>query len=585
MAARAERPRPRSGLADAGIGRAVPTRVVPDRAVRGRLVRTWAIPAALLGIGLLVRLPHLWTIPSLTDEAYEVLRGLDVAQGRLLPLTNVAIYLGSGYNYLLAAVFLVVGPDAFVPRALVALAGALTVPATYLLLGELGLGRGLALVGSGLLATSGAHVMVSSHVAWSHSLTPLVATLGLWLLARAVRRGSGRLLPAVGLVLGLAVQTHTTALALLPGAALYALIGRPGWLRTPWPYLAGLAFLLPNANLVAFNVLTDGGSIADARTAAAAYTRTRASGLDLYLENLGKLCTTLARVVAGAVDVREHGGSYLRDPAVWPALALLLVGLVRGALRGPALPALVLVPYVLVFPLANPKWEVIPNARFLAPLLPLAYAAVALGLGATLAVAGQWASPAARRWAWPAIGIALALAPLAPLARRYEQMADSAATSTMLLEAVADLEARRQPDEWVALDPDLDKLWLDGGGDYLAAFEYLLRLRSIPVRELEFRRQSERGDVNSCQPNRVELRWVMPERAPNAARLFADDPATPEDESRRPYWQIRTVQRSDRARDAQLGQADEWRLEIVSYTPPVFGSSRAVDRCAPGRPI
>ena len=96
----------------------------------GRAIRAWSTPAILFGVGLLVRLPHLWTIPSLTDEANEVLRGLDVAEGRVLPLTNVATYLGSLYNYLLAAIFLVVGPDPFAARALVALSGALTVPAT-----------------------------------------------------------------------------------------------------------------------------------------------------------------------------------------------------------------------------------------------------------------------------------------------------------------------------------------------------------------------------------------------------------------------------------------------------------------------
>ncbi len=153
---------------------------------------SWAISILLFLVALAIRLPHLWTIPSLTDEGDEVLLGLAIAKGRLLPLTNVSTYLGSLYNYLLAAVFVVFGPSPFAARALVVLAGALTVPGTYFLARELGLGQRAALIAAGLIATSGAHVMVSSHVAWAHSLAPLAATLASWLLVRAAWRSGSR---------------------------------------------------------------------------------------------------------------------------------------------------------------------------------------------------------------------------------------------------------------------------------------------------------------------------------------------------------------------------------------------------------
>jgi 4-amino-4-deoxy-L-arabinose transferase-like glycosyltransferase len=551
----------------------------------GHSALPWAIPFALFGVGLALRLPHLWTIPTLTDETNEVLRGLAVAEGRLLPLTNVNTYLGSFYNYLLAAVFLVVGPSIYAPRMLMALAGALTVPTTYLLLRELGAARGPAVVGAGLLATSGAHIVVTSHVAWAHSLTPLAATFGLWFLARALHRDRARLLVAVGLALGLAVQTHTSAVALLPGAAVYVLIRRRPWLRTPWPYLAAVAFLVVNANLIAFATLSRGESLAEAQSHVRSYARSGTAGLDLYRENLGKLGLAFGRMVAGAVDVRDSGASYLADPSFWIYAAVLLIGLAWGAARGSALPLLVLVPYALVLPLVNSKFEVIPNGRFLAPLLPVAYSGIAVGLSALCALARPRLAPSQRRWTFAPVAIALVFWPLVPLALRYDQMVDSERTSLTLIDALATLESRHQPGEWVALDPDLEKLWLDAGGDYLVAFRYLLTMRSIPNRELEFRHGSDQGNVDSCDPSPVELHWVMPERSPGAPTLFADDPATPEDESRRPYWQIRTVQRSDRARDAQRGQADEWRAVIATYAPPVYASSRAVDRCVPRRPI
>ena len=59
-------------------------------------------------------------------------------------------------------------------------------------------GRMVGLFAAALLATAGAHVVVTSHVVLSHSLTPLCSTFTLWLLARAVMRGSGRSLALVG---------------------------------------------------------------------------------------------------------------------------------------------------------------------------------------------------------------------------------------------------------------------------------------------------------------------------------------------------------------------------------------------------
>ena len=41
---------------------------------------SWAISILLFLVALAIRLPHLWTIPSLTDEGDEVLLGLAIAK-------------------------------------------------------------------------------------------------------------------------------------------------------------------------------------------------------------------------------------------------------------------------------------------------------------------------------------------------------------------------------------------------------------------------------------------------------------------------------------------------------------------------
>src|SRR5262245_47221299 len=81
----------------------------------------------LVVVGLVVRLPYLESAPRFTDEIYEVLRGLQIAQGRLLPLTSVDSYIGALQNYVFALVFLLTGQNPWAPRVVSWLAGGATV--------------------------------------------------------------------------------------------------------------------------------------------------------------------------------------------------------------------------------------------------------------------------------------------------------------------------------------------------------------------------------------------------------------------------------------------------------------------------
>src|SRR3954470_6439163 len=61
------------------------------------------VVAALVVVGVLLRYPHLWTDPRLTDEWQDFQQSLFIAQGRELPLTNTfSPYIGNRWNYLLA---------------------------------------------------------------------------------------------------------------------------------------------------------------------------------------------------------------------------------------------------------------------------------------------------------------------------------------------------------------------------------------------------------------------------------------------------------------------------------------------------
>src|SRR5262249_10070933 len=180
----------------------------------------WVGLGALVVVAMAVRWWHLWDIPSPTDELLGVGRGLMVARGQILPLTDWEPYIGSFWNYVLALGFLLAGPSEHVGRAIPLVVGVLTVGATYLLRREMG-GRLAGWVAATLIATSSAHTLATSHPGWSHCFSPLFAALGLWQLQRCIRRGTVSGLIPSAIWLGLAIQTHPTMVALLPGAGVF----------------------------------------------------------------------------------------------------------------------------------------------------------------------------------------------------------------------------------------------------------------------------------------------------------------------------------------------------------------------------
>ncbi len=549
---------------------------------------------AVLVLAFGLRVFQFDAVPSLTDETNEAMLALEIARGEAMPLTNVATYLSPFFNYLLAAGFKLIGPWPHLPRLVALVAGVLTMVPTYLLARDLAraslgahrspLSAQLAgALAAALLATNGAHALVSSRIAWGHALTPLVATAGLWLLHRALWRGGLAQLAGAAACLALAVQSHTTALALVPGFVLSIALARPRWLLDRRVLFGGMVTLAMSViSLIAHNLAGAGGSFAAARAASDAYTRGAAPGLDLYAGNLARLGLAEARILAGAVDVRADGMAYLADPLVWLAIAVAALGSALAIRRGCPV-VLVALPYALLLAYFNAKYQIVPNSRFLAPIAPLGFAAIAIG---TVFIATRRSGRARLVGASLAGAVALifVLGAHGSLQTRLQQLEPSAIGSQQIEAAVAALLEERD-DEPVALDPDLEKLWLDGGGDYRRALRFHLSARGIAAPDLETRPRKEQGAINSCRRNQVELRYVDPSATPDAPRLLTDDPGTADDESVRAYWLFRTVQPRDRQRDARRGQADEWRVIVASYAPPLGGSARAVDRCAPGLPI
>jgi hypothetical protein len=119
---------------------------------------------------------------AFTDERNDIAQALRIVRGEGLPLTNDPSYIGA---------FWAGGESLLVPRTVVLILGVVGVLAAYPP-GRAWGGRCGGLLATMLLATSTGHIAFTSRVAWSHSITPLFVTLGVWALIGAVRRTTPR---------------------------------------------------------------------------------------------------------------------------------------------------------------------------------------------------------------------------------------------------------------------------------------------------------------------------------------------------------------------------------------------------------
>ncbi len=180
-------------------------------------ISEYLVLLAIVAVGLLVRLPYLHTLPGF-GEANENTISLSIVTDDLFPLYNQNPHIGALSNYLVAFAFLVLGLHWWTPRMIPLALGIFTIVATYSL-GRRWLDRNRAALGALLLATSFYHASVSSHFAWSNSLTPFFV-ITFFAMCSLIATGDKTLLPALaaGLALGFGAQTHPTGVIPAPMA-------------------------------------------------------------------------------------------------------------------------------------------------------------------------------------------------------------------------------------------------------------------------------------------------------------------------------------------------------------------------------
>ena len=457
----------------------------------------WRSPALAWAAGLLVaffagglRLLHFTQIPRFTDETDVVVRALAISRGEILPLTDTDGYIGAGFSYVLATILALFGPDPFLPRAVVIMAGVLTVGAAFLLGRELaGLtpdaeakpNRGgafaVGLLAALLLAVSPVHILVNSRIAWSHATTPLFTTLGIWLLARAVRRSDGASLAWSGLLFGIALQSHPTAIALAPGAAAW-LVWRGRWLlRTRWAAAALGLGAVGCSTLLAYNLLTGFDSVREALAKSDAYALERA-GRAPYTLALRLELEGLVRVLAGAIGEGRGDLAPLARPGAIAWAILTPLALAWTVRAGVWLPLVVVAPFLLILPMLNSKYEPLLNGRYLMPIVPLVQSAVAL-----LAVAVWRRAAGASRWAMVAVGliVVLVLFDQRRSLTAYENAALADGGNLPYVDAAMRIRQLHQPGDLILLDADLGGARVASNREGVSVLEYLLVVHPEPL--------------------------------------------------------------------------------------------------------
>jgi hypothetical protein len=464
-----------------------------------------ALIVALGALAVALRVPNYQVIPAFTDETEDIYRAFLAAQGKLLPLTDTMLYIGSLWSWLMALAMRASDFSLFAPRTAVLSMGVLTVLAAYAL-GRAWSGPFGGLMSGALLATAAGHIAVNSHVAWSNCITPLFTTLAVLAMSlkhergdagTRLRRGAwdalsasprpriaasrdwGPGLAACGLFWGLAVQTHPSVLALLPGAAIFLLWKNPSLFKSRWLFAAGGLFVLSNLNLIAYNLMTGFRSLSFAGEIAASYAPQERLTAAMYLVRMGRFAFGLFRGLGGAIDLRESDIDFLLDPALWPIALLALAGVIWQWRRGNPLPVLLLASAALVMPFLNGKYEPILNGRYLAPLLPVLFAAVGSLFAAILSFQGVWLA----RVLAGLVAVFVVLHPLHYLRTYYEQAPRLGPTNEPFFRTIDLIKANRQAGEVVVVDRELqDIVFGPGAGKIASAFRLALETNNIPYR-------------------------------------------------------------------------------------------------------
>jgi 4-amino-4-deoxy-L-arabinose transferase-like glycosyltransferase len=478
-------------------------------------LRHFALAAALVLVAGAIRWPYLQLVPRLTDETEEAQFALGIAREGELPLVSVDPYNGPLFHYILALGFAAGGGPEW-PRVFVLVVGALTVGVTFFL------GSSLArlwapqaanssepmvagAVAALLMAVSFIPVTVNSHIAWSNSTTPFWTALFLLAVVEARRRERPGLLIPAGALAGLALQTHPSALALLVGGAVWIVLQRPRWLRARGTWLGLAVAIVAIGNLLAYNLMTAGGSVAfaaeerDYAFTVGAFGAAYAANVAGFARLGYQLVTsTFLATIDETTDPVALRAVLLHPMAVMSAVAAAAAVLVTGRRAGLALWCWIAA--LLIVPLFNQAYHHYILARYLAALLPPTLAAIGVVAAAGLCRSTSGSGAKLQRGGWrvarallsAAVTLALIGYPVGRLRDFYSAEMGSGKNNARLWQLLPVMESTATEDSPIWVDRELRHTRLTAGGNLFNVPSGLLDMAGIPHERLK---EAERLDL------------------------------------------------------------------------------------------
>ncbi|HBE80215.1 MAG TPA: hypothetical protein DDW65_20915 [Firmicutes bacterium] len=344
--------------------------------------------SVLFSLALGMRIPWLWEIPRYVDELKEVNLARLIYLGKLYPLHNMAREIGAFHNYILAGIFKIFGLSLAWPRLYVAIISALTVVLIY----ELGrrlYNRSTGLIAAGLLLTNGMHILVT-HTAWSNCTTPFFFILGFMTVLTAEQNRNGKGLIIAGFVWALALQTHSSVIIYLVVIIGYVLrMYRSGdsdsdsdsdsKIETKYYIYAGLAFITGYANMIYYNTLSRGGSIA--WIFSKDYTLETNPGWNSFLKNLHSMFFEVIRSLSAVYASRGPLlGEYLAQPLFAACIFILGLGIVRAVKKRQWLLLWLIGAGFMVIPWINRRYGFFMVTRYIMPVIICSILLLADGL-------------------------------------------------------------------------------------------------------------------------------------------------------------------------------------------------------------
>jgi 4-amino-4-deoxy-L-arabinose transferase-like glycosyltransferase len=552
---------------------------------------------ALTLVGVLMRMPYLALIPVFEDEVMQTVYALSIRPGEFMPLVGNDAYAGPLFSYLIAVSMRVFGSTPITPRVVVMVIGALTVGATYWLARSLGLSRPWAALAGLLMAANPHHILINSHYAGATYIVPLFSTAFLAALALAVKNKSGAWLVAAGALLGLALQATPVPVLMLPGVGLWFLAQRKSGigLRTRWPYLAMVAFVLAYAPVIVYNVQTHlvTVQVAQSRT----YVWQPNLSFAAYAQNLGRLMLQLCRQVSGVLEGDTSFTSLIGLPLVLSAWSG--IGLVYAARCKSSLPVAAVASQALIMPWLSSSYGMVAITRYTSQLTPLLLVAMAM------LAAGVWNWLSARAFA-PALSeaegslrassqplaaalhlatcillVALSLWPLTRLWQYYDHAVARGETNVYQL-AFGDELVRQWHGEKILIADSPDKfIFIGDAWSEFNATEYLLAVNHIPYTVMPIGRLLEHlatgqetgrvililhnDDLTYAQSQADLIAWDSP--AMQISRQRGYDVYTIADTQRvcKPTFVFSDTTLAPTVRPVQVNLADQ--LALIGYEP------------------